>query len=176
MTPVDYFQFTVQFKIRCRASFLLFQIHETFSKPSVPDVTIINKSSWQTKASSHLCHSRQGPSIGASFCLWIFSHKTLVIQPFFWQMSIFHEKAISIPIQQGFYMDCLSPRCAAFFCTMIHYAALLLDVLNHGMTLCQVLCMPTITCSSFKDRGGCRYHYSTREPDHLAEGEVLSSL
>lgn len=44
------------------------------------------------------------------------AHKTLVIQRFFWQLGIFHEKAISIPIQQCFYMDCFSPCCA----TLLH--------------------------------------------------------
>lgn len=45
-----------------------------------------------------------------------FAHKTLVIQRFFWQMVIFHGEAISIPIQQCFYMDCFSPCCA----TLLH--------------------------------------------------------
>jgi len=54
---MDYLQFTVQFKSDAGLLFPSFQFMN-LSKPSVPDVIIVNKSSWQTKVSSHMSVSQ----------------------------------------------------------------------------------------------------------------------
>lgn len=100
------------------------------------------------------------------------AHKTLVIQRFFGSWVSSTKKPFPFQYNSAFIWT-VSVHVAQPFCTMIHYAILLLDMLNHGMTVCQLLCMPTITCSCFKDREGCRNHYSAGSPNIWLR-EVLS--